>query len=47
MISRRVAKCGDGTHYLNDENVHANPVWGMGDKDICEEDLRELEQMRT
>lgn len=47
MIARRVAKCGDGSHYLDDKEVHANPVWGVGDKDICEDDWRELEQMRT
>lgn len=45
MIARRVEKCGDGTHYLSDDAAHKNAVWGYGDKDLCDEDLRELQQM--
>lgn len=46
MIARRVAKCGDGSHYLDSDEVHSNAVWGMGDKDICDEDMEELEKMQ-
>lgn len=46
MIARRAAKCGDGTHFLDSSEAHNNPVWGVGDKDICQEDLDELEMMR-
>lgn len=45
MIARRVEKCGDGTHYLSDDAAHKHAVWGYGDKDLCDEDLRELQQM--
>ena len=37
MIRRRANKYGDGSH--------DNQVWGYGDRDIPNEDLRELEQM--
>lgn len=43
MIARRVAKCGDGTYYLSDKNAHENAVWGYGDKDLCDEDIQELQ----
>lgn len=45
MVARRVEKCGDGSHYLNSEEVKKNAVWGFGDKDISKEDLLELESM--
>ncbi|XP_055374919.1 acyl-CoA Delta-9 desaturase-like [Condylostylus longicornis] len=45
MIARRAAKCGDGSHFLCDEMVHQDPVWGYGDKDIPKEDVVELEKM--
>lgn len=45
MIARRAARCGDGTYFLYSETAHENPVWGTGDKDICEEDKKELEMM--
>lgn len=48
MVARRVAKSGDGTHPLQQEqHQHNDCVWGYGDADICEMDLRELEQMHT
>lgn len=47
MIARRAARCGDGTHFLDDDEVHKNPVWGLGDNDICQEDLNELEKMKA
>lgn len=46
MIARRAAKCGDGTHFLDSEDAHKNPVWGFGDKDIQQEDLEDLKSMR-
>lgn len=45
MIARRVAKCGDGSHYLTDDYVHQNQTWGFGDKDIDEDDAAELISM--
>lgn len=45
MIARRVAKCGDGSHYLDDSESHKNAVWGYGDKDICPEDIKDLQKM--
>lgn len=47
MVARRAAKCGDGTHFLNDENAHENPLWGYGDKDIPKEDISELKNMKN
>ncbi|KAJ6638376.1 Acyl-CoA Delta-9 desaturase [Pseudolycoriella hygida] len=47
MIARRVAKCGDGTHFLDCEESHKNPVWGLGDDDIPQEDLDDLEKMQS
>lgn len=38
MITRRVAKSGDGSHPLAS-------VWGYGDVDIHKDDLKELDQM--
>lgn len=46
MIARRVAKCGDGSHYLDCKEVHKDAVWGLGDKDIPLEDLEELNSMK-
>lgn len=46
MVARRVAKCGDGTHYLDCKEAHQNAVWGLGDKDIPKEDLDELATMK-
>lgn len=46
MITRRAAKCGDGTRFLNDEYAHNNQVWGYGDKDIPKEDAAELDKMK-
>ena len=45
MVARRAAKCGDGTHFLDDQNAHENAVWGLGDADLSPEDLQELNQM--
>lgn len=45
MIARRVAKCGDGSHYLSDEYAHQNQTWGFGDKDVEDEDAAELLSM--
>lgn len=42
MVARRVAKTGDGTH-----SHHEDCVWGYGDKDICKEDLQELDKMQS
>lgn len=42
MVARRVAKSGDGTH-----PEHENCVWGYGDRDICIDDLQELDQMQS
>ncbi|KAG4080092.1 hypothetical protein HA402_008163 [Bradysia odoriphaga] len=47
MIARRAAKCGDGTHFLDSEESHKNPVWGLGDNDISQEDLDDLDRMQT
>lgn len=47
MIARRAAKCGDGTHFLDCEESHKNPVWGLGDNDISQEDLDDLERMQN
>lgn len=47
MVARRVAKCGDGTHYLHDDLAHQDQVWGYGDKDIPKEDAIELEKMNN
>lgn len=46
MICRRVQKYGDGTNWMDDENVHKDPVWGYGDKDIPIEDLEDLNKMK-
>lgn len=43
MVARRVARCGDGSHYLSDQNAHENAVWGYGDKDLPVEDIAELQ----
>lgn len=45
MIARRAARSGDGTRFLLTDAAHENPVWGVGDADICKEDLKELEKM--
>lgn len=51
MVARRVTKSGDGTHPLhqqqNEHHQHENCVWGYGDPDIDQADLKELEQMHT
>lgn len=43
MVARRVAKSGDGTHPSQQNEC----VWGYGDRDICKDDLTELEQMQN
>lgn len=45
MIRRRVQKYGDGTHWMDHENAHKDPIWGYGDKDIPFEDLEDLHKM--
>lgn len=45
MVARRAAKCGDGSHFLSDQHIHKDAVWGFGDKDIPEEDTEELNAM--
>ncbi|XP_055904377.1 acyl-CoA Delta-9 desaturase [Eupeodes corollae] len=45
MIARRAAKCGDGSHFLNDAFAHKDQVWGYGDKDVLKEDAAELATM--
>lgn len=46
MIHRRVAKSGDGTHYLSHEEAHKNSIYGYGDKDIDPADQECLEKMK-
>ncbi|GAB0096568.1 Acyl-CoA desaturase [Sergentomyia squamirostris] len=46
MIVRRAARCGDGTHFLDSEEAHRDPVWGYGDKDIPSDDEQELRAMQ-
>lgn len=46
MIARRVARCGDGTHYLSHEESHRNAIWGFGDADIAQDDTEELQAMQ-
>lgn len=43
MVARRVAKTGDGTHPTQQNGC----VWGYGDADICNDDLKELEKMQN
>lgn len=45
MIERRVARCGDGSHYLSHQESHKNAIWGYGDADIADEDTEELHAM--
>lgn len=45
MIHRRAQKYGDGTHWMDHENAHKDPIWGYGDKDIPLEDLKDLKKM--
>lgn len=46
MIARRVARSGDGTHWLSHESaLHNNPIYGYGDKDIDPADQKELDAM--
>jgi len=47
MIARKVAKSGDGTHYLSHETAHKTSLWGYGDKDIDDEDKKELGTMKN
>lgn len=37
IITRRVLKSGDGSHWLSDENAHKNGIWGYRDKDMDSE----------
>lgn len=46
MVARRAAKCGDGSHIYDHENMHKDAVWGYGDNDIPIEDQVELTKMR-
>lgn len=46
MIARRVARCGDGTHFLDDSQAHQHALWGFGDVDIPNEDVCDLQQMK-
>lgn len=46
MISRRADRCGDGTHFLDSEEAHKNPLWGYGDEDIDDEDKQDLLKMQ-
>lgn len=46
MIARRIAKSGDGTHFLShDHALHSNPIYGYGDGDIDAADQKELDAM--
>jgi stearoyl-CoA desaturase (Delta-9 desaturase) len=47
MIARRVAKSGDGTHFLSHEEAHKNSIYGYGDPDIDEADRRDLDKMKN
>ncbi|CAH1727843.1 unnamed protein product [Chironomus riparius] len=47
MIARKVAKSGDGTHYLSHEAAHKTSLWGYGDKDIDDEDKKDLGTMKN
>ncbi|XP_023308966.2 acyl-CoA Delta-9 desaturase [Lucilia cuprina] len=47
MIKRRALKCGDGTRFLSDDYAHKDQVWGYGDKDLPQEDLQELQKMKS
>lgn len=46
MIQRRVAKSGDGSHFLSHENAHKTSLWGYGDKDLESEDMNDLKTMK-
>lgn len=46
MIARRVAKSGDGTHFLSHEEAHKNSIYGYGDPDIDPEDQEDLDKMK-
>lgn len=45
MINRRALRSGDGTHWLTHDEAHKNSVYGYGDKDIDEDDQRDLDKM--
>ncbi|CRK98772.1 CLUMA_CG012124, isoform A [Clunio marinus] len=47
MISRRVMKSGDGTHFLSHEEAHKNAIYGYGDKDIDPDDQEDLDNMKN
>lgn len=47
MIARRVAKSGDGSHYLSHDEAHKNSIYGYGDKAIDPADRKDLERMRN
>lgn len=45
MITRKMEKSGDGSHFLSHEMAHKTSLWGYGDKDIEDEDKKELRKM--
>lgn len=47
MIARRVAKSGDGTHFLSHDEAHKNSIYGYGDKDMDPADHQDLEKMKN
>lgn len=47
MIEKRVAKSGDGSHFLSHEEAHKTSIWGFGDKDIDEDEISVLERMKN
>lgn len=47
MIEKRVAKSGDGSHFLSHEEAHKTSIWGFGDKDIDDDETRVLERMNN
>lgn len=47
MIARRVAKSGDGSHFLSHEEAHKNSIYGYGDKDIDQLDQQDLDKQKN
>ncbi|KAG5669822.1 hypothetical protein PVAND_000115 [Polypedilum vanderplanki] len=46
MIARKVAKSGDGSHFLSHEEAHKTSIYGYGDKDLEIEDAKALENLK-
>jgi stearoyl-CoA desaturase (delta-9 desaturase) len=46
MIKRKATKSGDGSHFLSHENAHKTSLFGLNDKDMDKDDLKELNALR-